>query len=243
MTSAPRDTTADTAAHILVVDDDARIRTLLARYLGQEGFRVSMAADANDARAHVGSLAFDLAIVDVMMPGDSGLDFVAWLRRSAHVAATPVLMLTARTEAADRIGGLEAGADDYLGKPFEPRELLLRIQSILRRSAPRAAAAMKPQAVRFGEFTFDLASGALRRGDTPVRLTERERDILRALAQVEGETVSRAELAAPAGASERTIDVQLARLRRKIEPDPLGPIHLQTARGIGYRLAAEPVSA
>ena len=232
----------DGAAHILVVDDDARIRTLLGRYLGREGFRVSMACDAADARTHLGALSFDLAIVDVMMPGESGLDLVAWLRRQQACAATPVVMLTARSEAPDRIGGLEAGADDYLGKPFEPRELLLRIQSILRRAASssrRDDAAER--AVRFGAFTFHPGRGELRNGERPVRITERERDLLRALARADGETVSRAALAEPAGANERTVDVQLARLRRKIEPDPLAPVHLLTVRGVGYRLVAETV--
>ena len=230
---------AEAAPHILVVDDDARIRTLLGRYLGREGFRVSMARDAADARAHLGALSFDLAVVDVMMPGESGLDLVAWLR-SQQTSATPVLMLTARSEPADRIGGLEAGADDYLGKPFEPRELVLRIQSILRRATHRAEA-HTPAGVRFGPFTFHLARGELRDAGEPVRLTERERDLLRALAHAGGETVSRAALAGPAGTNERTIDVQLARLRRKIEPDPLAPVHLLTVRGIGYRLVAAPM--
>ncbi len=231
---------AEAAPHILVVDDDARIRTLLGRYLGREGFRVSMARDAADARAHLGALSFDLAVVDVMMPGESGLDLVAWLRAQQACAITPVLMLTARSEPADRIGGLEAGADDYLGKPFEPRELVLRIQSILRRAAHKAEA-HAPAGVRFGPFTFHLARGELRDAGEPVRLTERERDLLRALAHAGGETVSRAALAGPAGTNERTIDVQLARLRRKIEPDPLAPIHLLTVRGIGYRLVAAPM--
>lgn len=230
---------AEAAPHILVVDDDARIRTLLGRYLGREGFRVSMARDAADARMHLGALSFDLAVVDVMMPGESGLDLVAWLR-SQRTSATPVLMLTARSEPADRIGGLEAGADDYLGKPFEPRELVLRIQSILRRATHRADPPA-PAGVRFGPFTFHLARGELRDAGEPVRLTERERDLLRALAHAGGETVSRAALAGPAGTNERTIDVQLARLRRKIEPDPMAPIHLLTVRGIGYRLVAAPM--
>ncbi len=231
---------ANDAAHILVVDDDARIRTLLGKYLGRDGFRVSMASNAADARAHLDGFAFDLAVVDVMMPGDNGLDLVRWLRAQQHGATTPVLMLTARSDTADRIGGLEAGADDYLGKPFEPRELTLRIRSILRRVAVPAEDA-GTNAVRFGAFSFHLVRGELRQAGAPVRLTERERALLHALARTPGETVSRADLAAPAGTSERSVDVLLTRLRRKIEPEPLAPVHLITARGIGYRLVAESI--
>ena len=231
---------AGDAAHILVVDDDARIRTLLGRYLGRDGFRVWMASNAADARTHLDGLAFDLAVVDVMMPGDSGLDLVRWLRSQQYGATTPVLMLTARSDTADRIGGLEAGADDYLGKPFEPRELTLRIRSILRRAAAPADDA-GTNAVRFGAFSFHLERGELRRAGAPVRLTERERALLNVLARVPGETVSRADLAAPAGTGERSVDVLLTRLRRKIEPDPLAPVHLITARGVGYRLVAESI--
>ena len=237
-TAEGRDAPPADAPHILVVDDDARIRTLLARYLGRDGFRVSVASNAADARVRLDGIAFDLAVVDVMMPGESGLDLVRWLRQQQRSATTPVLMLTARSEANDRIGGLEAGADDYLGKPFEPRELTLRIRSILRRAAvPLESTATN--AVRFGAFAFHRERGELRHAGAPVRLTERERALLSALAAAPGETVARSALAAPAGIEERSVDVYLARLRRKIEPEPLAPVYLLTARGIGYRLVAE----
>lgn len=245
----PRPPIEDDAAHILVVDDDARIRTLLGRYLGREGFRVTVAANAAEARARLAALSFDLLVVDVMMPGESGFSLVSALRETI---ATPVLMLTARGEAADRIQGFEAGADDYLPKPFDARELLLRIQAILRRAqiaaqvaglaAPDPAEFAPPRAVRFGPFRFHLARGDLRDGDRAVRLTERERDTLRHLASVAGAVVPRAALAAPGLVGERGVDVQITRLRRKIEADPAAPEHLQTVRGVGYRLAAEPVT-
>jgi two-component system phosphate regulon response regulator OmpR len=221
----------DDAPHLLLIDDDQRIRALLARFLGDHGYRVTASASAADARAKLASLAFDLLIVDVMMPGESGFDLARWLR--AH-STVPMLMLTAKGEAADRVEGLESGADDYVTKPFEPRELLLRIGAILRRVAQRqgAAAAL----VRFGSFAFDRRSGTLRRGEETVRLTERERVMLDLLAEQGGETVPRSRLAGPGAAGERAVDVQINRLRRKIEDDPANPILLQTVRGIGYRL-------
>ncbi len=236
----------DDAPHILVVDDDARIRTLLGRYLGREGFRVTVAANAGEARARMGALFFDLLVVDVMMPGESGFSFVSALRgEDGPAGSTPVLMLTARGEAADRIQGLEAGADDYLAKPFDARELILRIQAILRRAQPLSEPPdgdAAPLAVRFGPWAFHLARGELRDGSRLVRLTERERDILRSLAAVSGEVVPRAALATPGLAGERNVDVLITRLRRKIEADPAAPEHLQTVRGVGYRLAAEPAA-
>ena len=226
---------ADDASHLLVVDDDARIRNLLSRYLAENGFRVTVAADAADARRRLAGLTFDMMIVDVMMPGESGMELTESLRRESDV---PILMLTARSEAESRIRGLELGADDYLAKPFEPRELLLRITNILKRGfAPKTPAI---EHVRFGPFSFDAARRELSRAGKPVRLTDRERDLLSAFAAKPGETIPRFDLTGDDGAtSERTIDVQINRLRRKIEPDPTNPVYLQTVRGIGYRLVAE----
>jgi two-component system, OmpR family, phosphate regulon response regulator OmpR len=230
----------DDAPHLLVVDDDSRIRTLLSRYLAQQGLRVSTAANAGEARARLASLAFDLIVLDVMMPGESGVDLAASLRREggAH-AKTPILMLTARTAATDRIAGLEAGVDDYLSKPFEPRELALRIAAILRRTAAAPAApSAQAQVVRFGACEFHVERGELRRDGEPQRITDRERDILRALVAADGAPVTRLELSGDA-AGERTIDVQVNRLRRKIEDDAANPVLLQTVRGAGYRLVLE----
>lgn len=227
----------DDAAHILIVDDDRRIRELLRRYLTERGFRVSTAASAQNARANMTGLVFDLVILDVMMPSESGLQFLEGLRRSDR--DVPVLMLTARAETDDRISGLELGADDYLAKPFEPRELLLRITNILRRNMSPPSAT-RPELVRFGPFVFILDRGELRQGEDTVRLTERERDLLRALAERAGETVSRFDLVGTEGdTSERAVDVQINRLRRKIERDPTNPAFLQTVRGVGYRLVAQ----
>jgi two-component system phosphate regulon response regulator OmpR len=223
---------ADTAPHILVIDDDSRIRDLLSRYLGGNGFRVTAAANAGDARRRLAGLAFDLLIVDVMMPGESGMELTQSLRQSMNV---PILMLTARAEAENRIKGLELGADDYLAKPFEPRELLLRITNILKRGPPSA----KPlvEVVRFGPFAFNRERNELKRGAEAIHLTERERQILSIFAAAPGETVPRTALVANDGpAGERTVDVQINRLRRKIEADPTNPLYLQTVRGIGYRL-------
>ena len=226
----------DDAAHLLLIDDDRRIRSLMSRYLTRMGYRVTTAADAAQARRHLEGLSFDLMIVDIMMPGESGLDFVRWLRQHSHV---PVLLLTARAETSDRIDGLETGADDYLTKPFEPRELSLRIGSILRRAAP-APAPVSPQVIRFGPFVFHVERGELRNGEDAVRLTERERSMLQILARTPGEPVTREDLAGPLEPSnERTIDVHINRLRRKIEKDPANPLFLQTARGSGYRIVIE----
>lgn len=229
---------ADDAAHLLLVDDDRRIRELLSRVLGKNGYRVTLAATAAEARAHLRSFAFDLLILDVMMPGETGIALAADVRRTSEV---PILMLTALAEADDRVRGLEAGADDYLAKPYEPRELLLRIASILRRAAPRQP---KPGGVaRFGPFAFHPERGELRQGDEPIRITDRERDMLAALSAAGGATVSREELAGlglAEGGNERAVDVQVNRLRRKIESDPANPAYLQTVRGLGYRLLLDP---
>ncbi len=223
---------ADDAPHLLVVDDDRRIRDLLSRFLSEEGYRVSTAETAGDARAKLNGLAFDLLILDVMMPGESGFDLAKAIRGTSDV---PILMLTARDAAESRIKGLEMGADDYLAKPFEPRELSLRIANILKRAQPPAPPA--PEQVGFGPFVFHIGRGELRRGEDVIRLTDRERDMLRALAGTPGETVSRMALAGNGGSvSERAVDVQINRLRRKIERNPANPLFVQTVRGIGYRL-------
>ena len=226
----------DDAPHLLVVDDDRRIRDLLSRFLFGEGYRVTTAETAADARAKLQGLRFDLLILDVMMPGETGFDLARDLRAASSV---PIIMLTARDEAKSRIEGLTIGADDYLGKPFEPRELSLRVASILRRARPAAAPAL--ETVRFGDFRFHIARGELKRGDEVIRLTDRERDMLRLLAATPGETVPRQALAGNGGATgERAVDVQVNRLRRKIEFDPANPLLVQTVRGIGYRLVTAP---
>jgi two-component system phosphate regulon response regulator OmpR len=222
---------ADDAPHLLVVDDDRRIRALLSRFLLGEGYRVSTAQSAAEARAKLEGLSFDLLILDVMMPGENGFDFARDIRSASTV---PILMLTARDEKESRIMGLEIGADDYLAKPFEPRELSLRVANILKHARPPRTA---PAEVRFGPFAFHLATGELRRGDEPVRLTERECEMLRVLASHIGETVPRQALAGNGEVvSERTVDVQVNRLRRKVETDPANPLIVQTVRGVGYRL-------
>src|SRR6478752_4747709 len=225
-------TLADDAPHLLVVDDDRRIRDLLSRFLSGEGYRVTTADTAADARVKLKGLSFDLLILDVMMPGESGFDLAKAIRGDSNV---PILMLTARDAAESRIKGLEMGADDYLSKPFEPRELSLRIANILKRAQP--AAAPPVESVRFGPFVYHLARGDLRKGEEVIRLTDRERDMLRVLAATPGETVPRMALAGDGGsAGERAVDVQINRLRRKIERNPANPLYVQTVRGIGYRL-------
>ncbi|GLK75089.1 DNA-binding response regulator [Methylopila jiangsuensis] len=225
----------DAAAHLLIVDDDARIRALLQKFLAGKGYRVTVAADAAEARAKLDALAFDLLVLDVMMPGESGLDLARAIRARS---AVPILMLTARSDAEDRIEGLETGADDYLPKPFDPRELLLRISGILRRAG--AAAMTSEPEVRFGGFAFHRGRGELKRGDEVVRLTDRERDLLAALAERPGQTVPRSALAGDDVApGDRAVDVVVTRLRRKIEDDPAQPLLLQTVRGLGYRLLAD----
>jgi two-component system, OmpR family, phosphate regulon response regulator OmpR len=226
----------DNAPHLLVVDDDRRIRDLLSRFLFGEGYRVTTADNAADARAKLESLSFDLLVLDVMMPGETGFQLAKSLRESS---AVPILMLTAKAETESRITGLELGADDYVPKPFEPRELSLRIANILKRTIPAPPSVI--ESVRFGGFVFHLARGELKRGDEVVHLTDRERDMLRVLGAVPGETVPRLDLAGDGGgANERAVDVQVNRLRRKIEADPANPLFVQTVRGIGYRLVVSP---
>ncbi len=221
----------DQSPHILIVDDDRRIRQLLGAYLADNGFRTSAASSAEEAVALLRGLAFDAIILDIMMPGRSGLDLAADLRRRDGV---PIVFLSALAEAEDRIAGLTTGGDDYLTKPFEPLELLLRLRSILRRSIQPASPADE---VRFGPCVFNPARGELRRGDDIVRLTTRERDMLRQFVQRPGQTLSRDTL--QQGAREegmRSVDVHINRLRRKIEDDPANPVYLQTVRGAGYTL-------
>jgi two-component system phosphate regulon response regulator OmpR len=221
-------------AHILVVDDDRRLRELLRKYLSDNGYLVATAADATEARQCLAGLAFDLMILDVMMPGEDGMALTRSLR--AEGSGLPILLLTARGDVDDRIIGLESGADDYLSKPFEPRELLLRVASILRRS-PREETEPAPE-LRLGSFVWDLGRAELRQDGQPVHLTQAERDLLSILAEVAGQGVSRDDLAARTGngANPRTIDVQVTRLRKKIEDDPKMPRYLQTVRGMGYML-------
>src|SRR3972149_3766964 len=210
----------DDAPHLLVVDDDRRIRDLLSRFLAGEGYRVTTANNAADARAKLNGLSFDLLVLDVMMPGETGFEFAKALRGNSNV---PILMLTARDAAESRIEGLALGADDYLSKPFEPRELSLRIANILKRAQP--AAHPPAESVRFGPFVYHLARGELRRGEEIIRLTDREREMLRILAGTPGETGSRMALAGNGGTvSERGVDVQVNRLRRKIEGNPANPM-------------------
>ena len=224
--------------HILVVDDDDRIRDLLKQYLARSGFRVTGAPDAGTARRMLGTLDFDLLVLDVMMPGEDGLSLTRWLRaRAGGAGATPVLILTARGLPDDRIQGLKLGADDYLAKPFEPQELLLRIEAILRRAA---AAPVAVRRLALGACSFDPARGELFRGDDQVRLTEAETQLMRQLARAVGAPVDRLELAREtADATGRAVDIQVTRLRRKIEADPKNPRYLQTVRGVGYMLAPD----
>lgn len=249
MNALAAETGRDASAHILVVDDDKRIRTLLSRFLAGEGYLVSAAASAEEAMARLCDMTFDLIVLDVMMPGESGTQFAQRLRREAEpLRSAPILMLTARTETRDRVEGLEAGVDDYLAKPFEPRELSLRIASILRRAGRHAPSAPPSfRTVRFGEFSFDLEKGRLLEHGNAVHLTTRECEMLQLLAFSAGEVVSRQRLARRAvngrleSASERSVDVEVARLRRKIEGDADGPRHLQTIRGRGYRLLVDAI--
>jgi two-component system, OmpR family, phosphate regulon response regulator OmpR len=230
----------DEAPHVLVVDDDRRLRDLLARFLGEHGYRVTAAHHAADATSKLEHFVFDVLVLDVMMPGENGFDFARRLRTTSQV---PILMLTAQTGSSDRITGLEIGADDYLAKPFEPRELILRLANILKRGVAGSAAASasaRPESVSFGPFTYWLDRGELRQGDQTIRLTEREREIMTTLAARPGDPVSREDLAGQGeAANDRTIDVQINRLRRKIEHDPADPLFLQTVRGTGYRLVVE----
>lgn len=229
--------------HLLVVDDDERIRSLLRRFLMRSGFLVTTASDAAQARRLLAGLDFDLIVLDVMMPGEDGISLTRDLRKSR---TTPILLLTAKSETEDRISGLESGADDYLAKPFEPRELLLRIAAILRRVP---AAEMRGQKfLSIGPLRYDADKGELWQGEAPLRLTGTEHALLKRLADTPRQPVSRAALIEDLGrsptdevgeSSERAIDVQITRLRRKIEPDPREPRYLQTVRGTGYMLVPD----
>jgi two-component system, OmpR family, phosphate regulon response regulator OmpR len=219
--------------HLLVVDDDDRLRELLREFLARAGFRVSAAADAASARRLLDGLNFDLLVVDVMMPGEDGFALTRSIRSRS---LTPILMLTARGDPADRIEGLRLGADDYLAKPFEPQELLLRIEAILRRAGQRATAGGR---LKLGAFAFDPGRAELFDGETPVRLTEGEARLLKRLAQTPDAAVDRFDLVEDAGEGARAVDVQVTRLRRKIEPDPSNPRYLKTVRGVGYMLAPD----
>jgi two-component system, OmpR family, phosphate regulon response regulator OmpR len=227
-------------AHIIIVDDDARIRELLQAFLIKENYRVSLASSAADARSVMQGMAFDLAIIDVMMPGETGLSLAESLRASGNTV--PILMLSALGDTDDRVRGLTAGSDDYLTKPFDPRELVLRIDSLLRRTRSVIA---PPREVSFGAFDFHLERGELRRGQVIIKLTTREKEILRQLAVSAGEALSRQALAGEGVGSDvaRAVDVQINRLRQKIEVDPANPIYLQTVRGAGYALFVDSTAS
>ncbi len=234
MSLAATETTSKTfdeeTPHILVVDDDRRIRELLKKYLSDNGYRISTAESAAEARARMEGMAFDLLVLDVMMPGENGLELTKSLRLDSSI---PILLLTARAETEHRIEGFEGGADDYLPKPFEPRELLLRIGTILRRTVPEK---LDTSQVRLGPCRFDRERGELWRDGSLVRLTDREIQMMHLFASRPNETLSRTLLRNDEAGTERAIDVQINRLRRKIEQDPKNPIYLQTIRGLGYVL-------
>jgi two-component system phosphate regulon response regulator OmpR len=225
--------------HLLIVDDDERIRSLLQQFLIQSNYLVSTAEDAEQARKLLSAIEFDLIILDVMMPGQDGISFTAKLRKLQN--KTPVLLLTARGETEDRIKGLEAGADDYLPKPFEPKELLLRINAILRRMPDLKEDQMMPKTLSFGNLSYDVARNELWEGANQIRLTTTESQLMKIFTSVLGEPISRADLVASLGrdvssSQDRAIDVQITRLRRKIEVNPSQPRYLQTVRGAGYML-------
>jgi two-component system phosphate regulon response regulator OmpR len=222
----------DITPHILVVDDDRRIRELITSFLSGHGLRVTAAASAAEARERMRGLAFDLIVLDIMMKEETGIELTRSIRAERN--SVPILLLSALSDAPDRVNGLASGSDDYLPKPFEPMELLLRIRSILRRSDRMTRSDGE---VRFGACTFHLGRGELRRNGAAVRLTTRERELLRLFVEKAGMTIGRTELMHP-GTEEnaRTIDVQINRLRRKIEADPAAPVYLQTVRGAGYTL-------
>ena len=229
--------------HLLIVDDDERIRGLLQKFLARNGFWVSAARDAAHARRLLSGLDFDLIVLDVMMPGEDGISFARSLRAER---ATPILLLTAKGETSDRIAGLEAGADDYLSKPFEPKELLLRINAILRRAPPLPPAESPPKVISLGAVRYDPERGELWRGDAPVRLTATEAQLMRIFSARPGAPISRGELVEELCRDktgevpqDRAVDVQITRLRRKIEDDPRQPRYLQTVRGSGYMLAPD----
>jgi two-component system, OmpR family, phosphate regulon response regulator OmpR len=229
-------------AHLLVVDDDERIRGLLQKFLMRNGFLVTIARDALQARRLLAGLEFDLLVLDVMMPGEDGIALTRDLRAKMTV---PILLLTAKGEASNRIEGFEAGADDYLVKPFEPKELLLRINAILRRVPAVKAADAGPKVLHLGDVRYDLDRGEMWRGTDPVRLTATEAALMRIFSAQPGNAISREKLVGDLGtgegtsAQERAVDVQITRLRRKIEADPKQPRYLQTVRGEGYMLAPD----
>ncbi|PHQ98545.1 MAG: DNA-binding response regulator [Marinosulfonomonas sp.] len=228
-------------AHLLIVDDDERIRLLLQKFLIRNGFWVTAARDATHARRILSGLEFDLIVLDVMMPGEDGISFTRSLREEM---ATPILLLTAKGEAEDRIAGLEAGADDYLPKPFEPKELLLRINAILRRVPQSDTADTVPKVLHLGPVRYDVERSELWRGEDLVRLTATENQLMKIFSATPGEPVGRDTLVEKLGrdtgqAQERAVDVQITRLRRKIEEDPKRPRYLQTIRGSGYMLAPD----
>lgn len=228
-------------AHLLIVDDDERIRGLLQKFLMRSGFLVSGARDAAHARRILSGLEFDLIVLDVMMPGEDGISLCRDLRQTI---TTPILLLTAKGDTGDRITGLEAGADDYLAKPFEPKELLLRINAILRRVPAAEPAVVLPKVLNLGPVRYDIERGEMWQGDQQVRLTATESQLMRIFSGCPGEAVTRTRLVEELSRSggqtqERAVDVQITRLRRKIEVDPKQPRYLQTVRGAGYMLAPE----
>ncbi|SHF37463.1 two component transcriptional regulator, winged helix family [Litoreibacter ascidiaceicola] len=228
-------------AHLLIVDDDERIRKLIQQFLSRNGFFTTSARDADHARRLLEGLDFDLIVLDVMMPGDDGITFTRELRQTRD---TPILLLTAKGESNDRISGLEAGADDYLPKPFEPKELLLRINAILRRVPQSQEVIDVPKTLTLGDIRYDIERGEMWRGEDLIRLTATEVQLMKIFATRPGEPVSRAKLVEDLGrdrgqAQERAVDVQITRLRRKIEADPKQPRYLQTVRGSGYMLAPD----
>jgi two-component system phosphate regulon response regulator OmpR len=223
--------------HLLIVDDDDRIRELLKEFLAREGYRVTGAAHAAAARRLMELIEFDLVVLDVMMPGETGLELTTWVRSKAQLSRTPVLLLTARGDPADRIEGLSRGADDYMSKPFEPRELALRIDAILRRTGVKP---VMPREIKLGPALFDLERLELTRDGAPMRLTEAEAQLLKTLALNAHAPVERMNLSPDtADITGRAVDVQVTRLRRKLEVDPKNPRYLQTVRGIGYMLAPD----
>ncbi len=233
---------SDPDAHLLIVDDDERIRGLLQKFLIRSGFLVSSARDAAHADRILSGLDFDMIVLDVMMPGEDGISDCRRLREARD--DLPILLLTAKGETQDRIAGLEAGADDYLPKPFEPKELLLRINSILRRVPAQEQLDVAPKVLSLGQLRYDIEKGTMWNGDTPVRLTATEAQLMRIFSAQPGEALSRAKLVEDLGrdggqAQERAVDVQITRLRRKLEIDPKQPRYLQTVRGAGYMLAPD----
>lgn len=227
----------ETTPHILIVDDDTRIRELLQKYLADNGYRTSSASDAKEAQIKMNTLTYDLLVLDIMMPGITGLEFTKVLREAENTI--PILLLTALAETEQRIEGLTSGADDYLPKPFDPKELLLRVQNILRRNGAEENTIAPPEEVRFGDYLFRYERGELTRDGARITLTTREIEVLRCLTQSPGSIVTRIELADGEDISERAIDVQINRLRRKIETDPRDPLYLQTVRGSGYVLRTD----